>query len=139
MEYKKYGQDIVVRLDPGDEILASLKEVCEKENVQTASVQGIGATNRFKMGVYDLEKQEYKMNVFQETAEITALVGNVTRNNGEVYLHLHMTVGDLEGRAIGGHLNEAYISVTGEIVMHLLDAEVTRKQDPQTGLNIFQF
>ena len=59
MEYRRFGQKMVIRLDPGEEILSTLREAAVKENVRLASVSAIGATDNFTVGVYDVQKQIY--------------------------------------------------------------------------------
>ena len=50
MEYKKIDSVYAVRLEPGEEIVASLAELCEKEKIMAATVQGIGAVNDVNIG-----------------------------------------------------------------------------------------
>ncbi|MBP3891395.1 MAG: DNA-binding protein [Solobacterium sp.] len=139
MEYQKFKDCIVLRLDPKDEIVTCIKELCEKEKIHCASIEGIGATDDFEIGAYHLESKSFQGNVFHFPAEITSLIGNVTRQEKEVYLHLHMTVADEKGNAFGGHLKYAVINCTGEIILRVIDGKVHRKKDEQTGLNIFAF
>ena len=42
MEYKRFHDTIVVRIDRGEEILTQLKEVALKEKITLASVQALG-------------------------------------------------------------------------------------------------
>lgn len=46
MEYKKMGNVLAIRADRGQEILSSIQEICEKENVQVGIVSGIGAVSK---------------------------------------------------------------------------------------------
>lgn len=71
--------------------------------------------------------------------EIVSLVGTITTRDGEFYAHLHMSAGDTEGRVLGGHLNEAVISATCELVLEIMDGTVERRFDPETGLNLMEF
>ena len=59
--------------------------------------------------------------------------------NGEYYAHLHMSAGDAQGRVFGGHLNEAIISATCEMVVEVIDGQVERAHDADVGLNLFKF
>ncbi len=68
--------------------------------------------------------------------EILSLIGNITSMNNEPYLHVHITVGDENGKAFGGHLNKAIISVTGEIFITVYDAFVDRFKDEEIGINL---
>ena len=71
--------------------------------------------------------------------EITSLLGNVSQMNGEVYLHLHITLADENYNVHGGHLTSAVISATGEIIIDTIDGIVDREFDEEVGLNLFKF
>ncbi|MGI6462550.1 MAG: PPC domain-containing DNA-binding protein [Candidatus Scatomorpha sp.] len=141
MEYKRFNEKIIVRLDPGDELVSSLLKIAEKENILFANVTGIGASNNLVVGVYDIDdRQYYKRRFDDRNYEIVSLVGNINRMDGESYVHVHATIGSpRSSHCEGGHLNEAYISVTAEIVLDVIKAEVGRKYSEEIGLNIFKF
>ena len=42
--------------------------------------------------------------------------------NGETYTHFHISVADEAGNVYGGHLTEAVISGTGELVLTEIEA-----------------
>ena len=71
--------------------------------------------------------------------EITSLVGNSTRKDGEVYLHVHINFGDENGMVRGGHLVRSVISATSEIIVRKIDGEVGRKLSEEIGLNLLNF
>lgn len=58
--------------------------------------------------------------------------------NGEVYLHLHATIGDSEHRAFGGHFTSASISATCEIIVDAIDGEIERESNEQIGINLYK-
>ena len=139
MDYKRFPNAIVLRVDRGEEILEQLKAVCLKENVKLASVSGIGAINDLTSGVWDVERKEYYSNHFTGVYEVANLVGTITTMNGEYYAHIHISAGDSQGHMVGGHLNRAVVSATSEIVLHLIDGTVEREFDPGVGLNLLKF
>ena len=139
MDYKRFPNAIVLRVDRGEEILEQLKAVCLKENVKLASVSGIGAINDLTSGVWDVERKEYFSNHFTGVYEVANLVGTITTMNGEYYAHIHISAGDAQGHMVGGHLNRAVVSATSEIVLHLIDGTVEREFDPGVGLNLLKF
>ena len=139
MDYKRFPNAIVLRVDRGEEILEQLKAVCLKENVKLASVSGIGAINDLTSGVWDVERKEYFSNHFTGVYEVANLVGTITTMNGEYYAHIHISAGDAQGHMVGGHLNRAVVSATSEIVLHLIDGTVEREFDPSVGLNLLKF
>ena len=139
MDYKRFNNAIVLRVDRGEEILEQLKAVCLKENVKLASVSGIGAINDLTSGVWDVERKEYFSNHFTGVYEVANLVGTITTMNGEYYAHIHISAGDAQGHMVGGHLNRAVVSATSEIVLHLIDGTVEREFSPEVGLNLLKF
>ena len=139
MQYRVFGDTYVVRLQRGEEVLACLRELCEKESISLGTVSAIGAVNHVVVGVYRVDEQKYVANTFDGVMELTSLLGNITKKDGEPYLHLHATFGDLTGKVIGGHLNEAVVSATCELFVRKVEGHVGRRLDPETGLNIFDF
>ena len=94
MEYRRFENCLILRLDPGDEVCGKIMEVCRLEDVSLASVSGIGAGDSAEIGLYDIPSREFRGRVLSEPFEIVSVMGNVTRMNGEIYLHLHSTLAD---------------------------------------------
>ncbi len=138
MEYKRYGSKILVRLDPGEEILAEVSKVCKAENVRLANVSGIGAVNKATVGLFKPDSKEYFSTTLDKPFEITNLTGNVSEMNNALYLHLHITLADIEHNAFGGHLNEAIISATAEIWIDIVDGKIDREFSDTIGLNLLK-
>ncbi len=139
MQYKKFGKTIVIRMDKGEEVVSSLKSICQKEDIKLASVSAIGAVNDITVGVFNPDTKQYKSNRFTGNFEIVSLSGTVTTMKGIPYIHLHMSAGNGEGKVFGGHLNEAKISATCEMVLSLIEGEVEREYSEEIGLNLFKF
>ena len=114
MDYRKFEQGYVLRLDPGEEIVGSLTRLVEQEGIQLASVSALGAANDVTIGIFNTVEKKYYSQRYQGDYEISALVGNVTRKEGEPYLHLHITIGNpVTGQVHAGHLSSATISAAG--------------------------
>ena len=139
MEYRKFKDKIVVRIDKDEEIIEKIKEIAKKENVKLANISALGAVNNFTTGVYKVGEKKYYSNEFSGDFEIVSLVGTISTMNGEIYCHFHMSAGDDKGQVFGGHLNKAIVSATCELVMTIIDGEVDRKFDEEIGLNLFKF
>ena len=127
MQYKKFENKLVLRLDPGDEIFSSVEKVCKGEGILLGSVSGIGAISSLIAGVYDVQKKEYIQNSFEGAFEIVSLAGNITTKNGNTYVHLHISVGDDKGRVFGGHLNSAVIALLQRYLLILSTARLKEK------------
>lgn len=50
---------------------------------------------------------------------------------------MHITFADENLNVHGGHLNEAIISATCEIIINKIDEKVDRFKDSETGLNLY--
>lgn len=139
MEYKRFNNTIVARIDKGEEILEKVKEISLAENITLASVSAIGAINQFTVGVFKTEEKKYYANEFKGNFEIVSLSGTINTMNHEFYTHLHLSAGNDKGEVFGGHLNEAFVSATCEMVINIIEGIVDRKYDENIGLNLFVF
>ena len=139
MDYRRFGNTLVVRLDRGEEILEQVRLLAEREHIRLAAVQALGAVNDFTVGVFNTQTRTYASNDFQGPYEIVSLTGTIDTKEGAFYTHLHMSAGDAQGRVFGGHLNRAVISATGELVVTAIPGTVDRKFSEEIGLNLFQF
>lgn len=57
MEYRRFGNNIVARIDRGEEILENLQKICEMENVKLANVNALGALSEFEVGLFDVDEK----------------------------------------------------------------------------------
>lgn len=139
MDYRRFGNTIVARIDKGEEIVEQVKEIALKEKIKLASVQALGAVNHFTVGVFLTDKKQYHANEFDGNFEIVSLTGTINTMHDEFYCHLHMSAGNENGEVFGGHLNRAVISATCEMIIQIIDGKVDRNFDEETGLNLFVF
>ena len=139
MDYRRFNDTIVLRIDRGEEIIEKVREVAEQEHVRLAEISALGATDDFTVGVYDVEAKRYDSKTFQGPHEIVSLVGTITEKDGAFYQHLHLSAGNQDCAVVGGHLNRAVVSVTCEMVIRILSGAVDRRPDPETGINLMRF
>ena len=140
MEYRKFPQGYVVRLDPGDEVTDCLTRLAGQEQIALASISGLGAANDVTLGIFDTGNKEYHAKRCQGDYEISSLVGNVTLKNGAPYLHLHITIGDpVAGTVHAGHLTACTISATAELFVTVWQGQVDRTFHDGIGLNLLAF
>jgi predicted DNA-binding protein with PD1-like motif len=139
VEFKQLDKTCILRLDPGEEILDTLKNFCVQHGIAAGWVSGIGAVSRATIGYFNLEKKIYLKTEITEDHELTSLSGNISINEGNVFLHLHATLSDSECRVRGGHLFSGVISATGEIVLAGLAGTAERRFDERRGLRLLWF
>ena len=139
MDYRRFDRTIIMRIDRGEEILTQLRVMALKEDIKLASVRALGAVGDFTVGVFKTGEKKYYANHFTGDFEIVSLTGTISTMNGEYYAHLHMSAGDDKGAVFGGHLNEAIVSATCEMVAEIIDGQVDRAFSEDVGLNLFKF
>ena len=139
MDYRRFGDTLIVRLDKNEEIVEQVRVLAEKEKIRLATVEALGAVDDFTVGVFFTNEKKYYSNRFQGAYEIVSLTGIISTMDGHFYQHLHMSAGDAKGNVKGGHLNSANVSATCEMVIRIIDGEVDRYHDEEIGLNLFRF
>ncbi len=139
MDYQRFNQDILLRVDVGEELMESVEKVVKEESIALATVSGIGALKSTVLGIYDVKERTYDEVHLDEFMEMSALLGNITTKEGTPYLHLHVTLGNRQGQGFAGHLKKGVVGGTAEILIHVLEGSVERKVCEKTGINIFDF
>lgn len=139
MEYRKFGNNVIARLDKGEEVITKIIEIAEKENIKLGNVSAIGAVNEFEIGLFDITEKKYYPNSYKGDFEIVSLIGNISVMNGKTYIHAHMSAGDKKNVTYGGHLNKAVVSATCEINIAIIEGLVDREFSEEIGLNLFKF
>lgn len=139
MDYKRFGNKIVLRLKKGDKVRESIREVAVKENIKAGYFTGIGAVDTLKIGLFYPEKGDYTWDYYNEDMEVTSIVGNIGMVDGDQLVHTHITCGRAKSEIIGGHLDEATCSLTMEIFIDVIDGEIVKRLDPDLGINTIEF
>ena len=139
MEYRKFKDKFVVRLDKGEEVIESLLKLSSLENIKLARVSALGATNKFTVGLFNVSEKKYYSSTYEGDFEIVSLTGTLSLKDGVIYPHIHMSAGDNNNVVYGGHLNSCFISATCEIVIDVIDGIVEREFNEEIGLNLFKF
>ncbi len=138
MEYRKFDNTYVVKIEKGEEVISKITELCKKENIKLGSITGIGATDNLVIGLFDTTSKQYHKTTLTGPMEITSLMGNISTKDKETYLHMHINVCNADMQVYGGHLNECHISATCELHIIKVDGEVDRFFDESIGLNLYK-
>ncbi|MFX1563838.1 MAG: PPC domain-containing DNA-binding protein [Promethearchaeota archaeon] len=132
---------IVARLDAGDDILLSIKQVATEHAVTAGMFSLIGAVDRVKIGFYDPNKRKYKTRSWTagflrgSAMEILSCQGNIGQLKEETIVHGHITLSNLIGYWVGGHLLEGCrINPTGELTLLKASGTLTRRMNEKLNL-----
>ncbi len=138
MEYKRCENKVLIRIDLGEEIVETLKQLCTELGIKLGTIQGIGATNKATIGLINTKTKKYSSIELTGDHEITCLCGNITTMQKKPYLHLHITLCNEKNQAVGGHLTSAIVSATFEGVIEILKGEISREYDETIGINLMK-
>jgi predicted DNA-binding protein with PD1-like motif len=123
-------------LERGDDLHASLQRLAREAGIASGFFAGLGAVDAVQLAYWDLERKEYARRDFSGDHEIGALVGNLTRLDGEPFVHAHAVVGGPDFVAYTGHLMRARCAATVEIFVHAVATPIVRGPAPEIGLNL---
>lgn len=118
----------------GDELLAGLTEFAEAQHVRAARITGIGAVENATLGWFDPKVRLYRTIAVSQQAEVLSLLGDIALYRGKPVVHAHVVVGYPDGSAHGGHLIEAHVRPTLEVIVTAYPNALQKKLDSATGL-----
>lgn len=143
MDYRRANACLYLRVDPGEELLATMLAVCAKEKIHTATFAGIGAMSRATIDTYIQDKQAFVSREQVGMLEMVSLNGNVTEVDGAPFIHAHGVFSTLDDpdthEILAGHLKEATVGYTAEIRMVISPIHIDRQVDPSTGVAVWNF
>jgi uncharacterized protein len=123
-----------VVLDTGDEVIGELGKFVREQEVEAASLTAIGAFSRAVIGYFEWKTKQYKKISVDEQVEALSLLGDVAVGDQGPTLHLHTVLGKADGSVVGGHLIEAYVRPTLEVILIQPPSYLRKRKDPETGL-----
>ena len=128
----------VLVFDTGDEVAAGLTEFAKAEKLGAAHFTAIGAFQELTLGYFDWESKQYQKIPVREQVEVLSLAGNLALADGSPKLHAHVVVGKRDGTAHGGHLIEAIVRPTLEVILIESPKHLERRHDAQSGLALIK-
>ena len=134
MKSKKLDRGTVLVFDTGDEVVSTLTAFAKQNHIAGAHFTAIGAFSDAGIGYFDPQRKDYLKNLVDEQVEVVSLIGDIALHRGEPKVHAHVVVGTKNGSAMGGHLLEAHVRPTLELVLEESGEQLRRKFDPESGL-----
>lgn len=124
-----------VVLETGDSVMETLGGFAEREQLSAASFTAIGAFSDAVLAWFDYEQREYREFAVEEQIEVLTLVGDVALGPDEKpQVHAHVVCGRRGGLTLGGHLMEAHVRPTLEIVLREAPVHLRKRIDAASGL-----
>lgn len=126
-------------LEQGEEVMEALARFAEEHRLAGSHFTAIGAFEDVVLGYFDWERKDYKRIPVHEQVEVLSLVGDVALDQGKPRIHAHVVIGKSDGTAHGGHLLEAHVRPTLELILSEPPAPMKRYSDPVSGLALIRF
>ena len=120
--------------ETGEEVMAGLRTFAQEHRLDASHFTAIGAFSGATLGFFDLQRKDYTKILIAEQVEVLSLVGDITLDNGEPMVHAHVVVGTADGTARGGHVLQAHVRPTLEVVVSETPGPLRRRTDPETEL-----
>lgn len=128
------AQSFAVVFDTGDDPTDGLLAFAREHEISAARLSAIGAFRRATLGFFSTESNEYEEIPVEEQTEVLSMTGNLALHEGQPKLHAHVVLGRRSGEALGGHLLDATVRPTLEVMLTETPATLHRKIDDATGL-----
>jgi len=120
----------------GDEAFSGLAEFAEKYHVTSAHFTAIGALSGAGLGWFDPQRKMYKKILINGQHEVIGMSGDIALYEGKPVVHTHMLLGGPDGTTHGGHVLEAYVSPTLEVMVTVDPVTMQKRFDPETDLTL---
>lgn len=133
------GKTYALIFDTGDEVRSGLIAFARKKRLGASHFTAIGAFRDVTLGYFDWQKKQYQKIPITEQVEVLSLIGDVAwKEDGEPEVHAHVVLGKSDGTAWGGHLMEAHVRPTLEVILMEAPRHLERRYDPESGLALIR-
>lgn len=120
--------------DKGDAVMGELYRFVQQEHLDSSHFTAIGAFRSVVLQYFNPEAKAYEDIPIDQQVEVLLLAGNVALDGDGIKIHAHVVVGMRDGSTRGGHLKEASVFPTLEVIIEETPTELRRRYDPETGL-----
>lgn len=122
------GNDLIVRLEDGEDLLASLTEL----GIGSGLAWGIGMLRGARLGYWN--GSEYEEHRIEEPTELLSLQCNLSRKEGKPFPHCHAVLSRRDGTVVGGHLLAATVHNVNELYIKRLSEITLERRRELSGL-----
>lgn len=130
------ARTIVVRIKPGQEIVATITQILQEYKIQSAHIPTLlGGFKKLKLGsMKPSDEKTHPKDIVTEYNDPLDYfgTGTVAWQDGQPSLHVHLTAAGGDTKGITGHLFYGEVVFLAEIVIvELTGVTMVRKEDPE--------
>lgn len=119
-----------------DEAFSGLTDFARQYHVTAAHFTAIGALESARLAWFDPTRKMYKQISIDSQVEVLSMIGDIALYKGKPAVHTHMVVGLPDGSTRGGHVLEAHVRPTLEVIVTVEPNVMVRRLDPETDLSL---
>jgi hypothetical protein len=135
MEFQRTRYGYTLKIESGEEIIASLGALAASEGIRAGMISGLGAVGETELGFFVRSTGEYVRRTFTGEHEIGALTGNFSELDGKPFPHCHVLIAGDDFVAHTGHLFRGVVTVTCEVQIVTDPGVLKRVRRPDLGFN----
>jgi len=128
------ARTIALVFESGEDPMQGLLDFAKRERLASGHFTAIGAFEDVTLGYFEWARKDYTRIPIREQVEVLSLVGDVALERNTPRIHAHVVVGKPDGTAHGGHLLEARVRPTLEVILVQPPGHLTRRFDPRSKL-----
>lgn len=125
-------------LETDEEVVQCVQRFARSQHLAASRFTAIGACRRVVLGYFEWERRDYRRNAFHRQLEVVSLVGDITLKDQGYQVRMHAVFGQENAGALAGHVLEAQVRPTLEIMLTETPAELRRQYDPDVGLALIE-
>lgn len=135
LERREGQRTLLVVFDVDEEVSDGLLRVAREHEVSGGYFTAIGALSEVTLGYWEWETKQYLRLPVREQVEVLSLIGNIALGpDGAPKVHAHVVISKRDGGAHGGHLLDARVRPTLEVMLVEVPKRLQRRLDAASGL-----
>jgi predicted DNA-binding protein with PD1-like motif len=124
--------------ETGDEVIGRLEEFARENSIEAAHFTAIGALSEVVLGYFDWEGKTYLRTPVHEQVEVLSLLGDIALQGTQPKVHAHAVLGRRDSSTCGGHLLQARVRPTLELVLTQPPNYLRREFDAESQLPLIK-
>jgi predicted DNA-binding protein with PD1-like motif len=125
---------IALIFEKGDDVVPILERFAKEHALSASRFSAIGALQAAVLGYFDWERKDYERIPVEEQVEVLSLNGDIALDGDAPKVHAHAVLGRRDGSTIGGHLLQATVRPTLEVLLIESPGYLRKTCNRETGL-----
>lgn len=122
--------------ETGDEVVSRLTEFAKEVGMTAAHFTAIGAFSSVTLAYFDWHERKYHRIPIEEQVEALMVAGDIAMKDERPQVHAHAIVGFHDGNTRGGHLINALVRPTLELILTESPRYLQRVYDRRVGQSL---